>query len=288
LIRKLTLIAILIFVSSQASQSDSTFTLKNKKPPKPTIWDDLGYDIKAYAFDWGSFLIYPFTMSGKDALIGGTVIGGTALISLIDDDFRDIASHEGRSTYNHDFWDIPTFYGYVQYPSILGGAMYAVGLFARENWIRKTGRMLLQSLTYGGTVTMGLRYVLGRHRPFSSEKNQYEFSWFESNGDLQSFPSGHTVVAFSTSTILAEQIDTWWARVVLYSFAALTGYARIYNDQHWISDVVFGAALGFGSSMFVLKMERDREKEAKKKIKSKGGGFSFYPGINGIRISYGF
>lgn len=288
MIRSITLILLVFFSSEALTFADSTFTLKNKKTPKPTIWDDLGYDIKCYASDWGSYMIYPFTMSGKDAIIGGSVIGGTMLISTIDKDFRKIVSHKGRGTYNQDFLDGPTFYGYVQYSAILGGAMYAAGLFSRETWLRKTGRMLLQSLSYGGTITIGMRYLLGRHRPFSSERNQYEFSWFNKLGDYQSFPSGHTVVAFSTSTILAEQIDTWWARVVLYGFAALTGYARMYNDQHWISDVIFGAALGYGSSMFVLKMERDREKEEKKKQRSKGGGFSFYPGINGISISYGF
>jgi membrane-associated phospholipid phosphatase len=136
---------------------------------------------------------------------------------------------------------------------------------------------------------MGLRYLLGRTRPFSSIKDsQYEFTWLQSRGDTQSFPSGHTVVAFATSTILAEKIDTWWARVVLYGFAALTGYARLYNDQHWLSDVIFGAALGYGSAKYVLKREEERENIQKKKLKNKGGGFSLYPSFNGIGLSYTF
>ena len=148
--------------------------------------------------------------------------------------------------------------------------------------------MLIQSLVYSGTVTMGLRYLLGRTRPFSSKTgSQYEFTWFQSKGDTQSFPSGHTVVAFATSTILAEQIDTWWARAILYPFAALTAYARMHNNQHWLSDVIFAATLGYGTSKFVIGREREREENEKRKMK-KGGGFSFYPSFNGFSVVYGF
>jgi membrane-associated phospholipid phosphatase len=134
-----------------------------------------------------------------------------------------------------------------------------------------------------------MRYLFGRTRPFSSkEGSQYEFTWFQTAGDTQSFPSGHTAVAFATSTVLAERIDTWWARVILYSFAAMTGYARLYNDKHWLSDVIFGGALGFSSGMYVIKREEQREKNEKRKMKRKGGGFSFYPSFNGLSLSYNF
>lgn len=278
-------VSMLAFLFSN-TYSDSTITKSQLKPPKTTVIQDLGSDLKYFALDWGAFFAAPFS-SSKNMIWSSSVIAGTVLSSAVDKDFRKQFSVPGSSQYSGTFLDGPIAYGYVQYPSILGGAMYTIGLLARESELRKTGRMLIQSLVYSGTVTMALRYATGRHRPFSSSGNQYEFSWFNSAGDTQSFPSGHTVVALATSTILAEQIDTWWARAVLYSFAALTGYARLHYDKHWFSDVFFGAALGFGSSMFVLHREREREKENKRKMK-KGGGFSFSPAVNGINFSYGF
>ncbi|HMQ78990.1 MAG TPA: phosphatase PAP2 family protein [Ignavibacteria bacterium] len=278
-------VSMLAFLFSN-TYSDSTITKSQLKPPKTTVIQDLGSDLKYFALDWGAFFAAPFS-SSKNMIWSSSVVAGTVLSSAVDKDFRKQFSVPGSSQYSGTFLDGPIAYGYVQYPSILGGAMYTIGLLARESELRKTGRMLIQSLVYSGTVTMALRYATGRHRPFSSSGNQYEFSWFNSAGDTQSFPSGHTVVAFATSTILAEQIDTWWARAVLYSFAALTGYARLHYDKHWFSDVFFGAALGFGSSMFVLHREREREKENKRKMK-KGGGFSFSPAVNGINFSYGF
>ena len=61
----------------------------------------------------------------------------------------------------------------------------------------------------------------------------------------------------------------------------------MHNNQHWLSDVVFAAALGYGTSKFVISREREREENEKRKMK-KGGGFSFYPSFNGFSIVYGF
>ena len=283
------LLIIVIFSFNTALYSDSTFSLKKSKPKKTTVWQDLGNDLKYFAVDWGAYLTLPFRMDAQDFVISSTVIAGTVISSTADKSFREATARYGYETYNGDFWDAPTAYGFVQYPSIFGGALYTVGLFARETELRKTGRMLIQALAYSGTLTIGMRYLFGRARPFTSKNGDpYQFTWFQTAGDTQSFPSGHTVVAFATSTVLAEQIDTWWARVVLYGFASLTGYARLYNDKHWLSDVIFGAALGFGSGMFVINRERERERDEKRKLKKKGGGFSFQPSFNGINLSYVF
>ncbi len=286
--KKIICAAIVLLIFQCTLLADSTITLKDRKPKKTTVWQDLGYDLKCFGSDWGMYFAEPFT-SKKNILISSGVVVGTVLSTTVDKDFRKAVSRHGFGTYNHDFWDGPTAYGFVQYPSIFGGALYTIGLITRENELRKTGRMLLQTLAYSGTLTMGMRFLFGRHRPFvSSNGSQYEFSWFSSAGDTQSFPSGHTVVAFATSTILAEQIGTWWARVVLYSFAALTGYARLYNDKHWLSDVIFGTALGYGSAKYVLSREREREQIQKGKLNKKGGGFSMYPTFNGITLTYNF
>lgn len=285
--KKFLLLFLLASVFQLYVYSDSTYSLKKFKPKKTTVWQDLGKDLEYFGTDWGNYFLEPFR-STKNILISSGVVTATVLSSTVDKDFQIAVSREDAGTYNHDFWDGPTFYGYVQYPSILGGALYTIGLFARETELRKTGRMMIQALTYSGTLTMGMRYLLGRTRPFSSKGSQYEFTWLQTAGDTQAFPSGHTVVAFATSTILAERIDTWWARVVLYSFAAMTGYARLYNNAHWLSDVIFGAALGYGSAMYVLKREEEREDIQKRKLKKKGGGFSFTPSFNGFNLTYSF
>lgn len=280
----LVIICSILFINS-VSFADSTKVISRSKT---TIFQDIGSDLGIFAADWGYYLTSPLRMDGEEIFLTSSLIAGTVISSATDKDVRNWISRQGYDTYNRDFWDIPTFYGYVQYPSILGAAMYATGLFARNNWIRITGRQLIQALVYGGTLTMGIRYALGRHRPYTSNNDQYEFEWFTSDGELQSFPSGHTVVAMTTSTIMAERIDTWWARAVLYPMAFLTGYARIYNDKHWLSDVIFGLAIGYSSAKLVLNQEERREKEAKKKEKKSGSEFSILPAVNGLVLCYKF
>jgi len=275
--------------SQKKTFADSTFTIKKPPPEKTTVWEDIRDDFVIFLEDWGAYLTSPLKMNFKGLVLSSVVIGGTVISSTADKEVRKAISRHGYTTYNHDFWDIPTAYGYVQYPSIFGAALYTAGLLTREIELRKTGRMLIQSLVYSGTLTIGLRYLLGRTRPFTSKTgSQYEFTWFQMAGDTQSFPAGHVVVAMATSTILAETINNWVARVLFYGMAGLTAYARLYNDKHWLSDVLFASALGYASAKFVMHQEEEREEELKKKPKNKSGGFKIYPSFNGINLTYNF
>ena len=59
-----------------------------------------------------------------------------------------------------------------------------------------------------------------------------------------SFPSGHTVTAFSTGllvTYLAKNKNWGW---LLFIAATLIGYSRMYLSQHFFEDVTVGSALG--------------------------------------------
>jgi len=192
----------------------------------------------------------------------------------------------GARDYNHNFWDVPTGYGDVYFEGALSVGVYATGLFSGSNPIRVTGRMLIESLGYSESLAFLMKFVIGRTRPYAAP-GQYQFNAFQTNEDHQSFPSGHTIAAFSTSTILAEEIGTWWSRVLFYGAAGLTGFARIHNDRHWFSDVVFGSALGFGTGWFVIHNEKERE-SGKNKVNTGGRQFSLSPSLNGFNLSYAF
>lgn len=177
-----------------------------------------------------------------------------------------------------DFWSYAKLYGEAKYAGIGSGVIYLTGLFSRSKEIRETGRMLLQSLIYSGSVTLLLKAVTGRSRPYYSE-SQYDFNWFETSEEKISFPSGHSTVAFAVSTVFAEKIDTWWARTVFYSMAALTAYSRVHDNQHWASDAVLGSLIGFGTGYFVVHTNDKRDNMRK---------FSLSPSINGITVQYRF
>ena len=65
-----------------------------------------------------------------------------------------------------------------------------------------------------------------------------------------SFPSGHTATAFMGAEFLREEY--WdvspWIGISGYVVAAGTGFFRMYNNRHWLTDVLAGAGIGILST----------------------------------------
>lgn len=63
---------------------------------------------------------------------------------------------------------------------------------------------------------------------------------------MNSFPSGHTATAFLGAELLRREY--WgvspWIGVAGYAVAAGTGFFRMYNNRHWLTDVIAGAGVG--------------------------------------------
>jgi membrane-associated phospholipid phosphatase len=76
---------------------------------------------------------------------------------------------------------------------------------------------------------------------------------------LHSFPSGHTVTAFSTALLL-----TYWCKNKLWGLpflliAVLVGYSRMYLSQHFFEDVTAGSAIGIILTVFWIRWSENRE-----------------------------
>ena len=66
----------------------------------------------------------------------------------------------------------------------------------------------------------------------------------------ESFPSGHTAEAFASAEFLRQEykdVSPWYG-IAGYAAATATGALRIYNNKHWLSDVVAGAGIGIAST----------------------------------------
>lgn len=74
--------------------------------------------------------------------------------------------------------------------------------------------------------------------------------WRPDISDNFSFPSGHTATAFAAAEFLRKEywrVSPWYG-IAGYVAAATTGYLRMYNNKHWLSDVVAGAGIGILST----------------------------------------
>jgi membrane-associated phospholipid phosphatase len=92
-----------------------------------------------------------------------------------------------------------------------------------------------------------LKFAFDAPRPKLYFHNQLSRIHFVAGTDqlsLHSFPSGHTVTAFSTAILITYwcKNKTWGLPLLL--LAALVGYSRMYLSQHFFEDVTAGSVVG--------------------------------------------
>jgi membrane-associated phospholipid phosphatase len=116
---------------------------------------------------------------------------------------------------------------------------------------------ILVSLSISGLLNLLIKWLAGRYRPNMLEKGYFGFNYFSVGYDLNSFPSGHTVTAFS----LAAAISILFPRagIVAFIIAISIGMTRIIITSHYLSDVIAGAGIGILSAM-ILKYYFDQRK----------------------------
>lgn len=202
------------------------------------------------------YLLAPLQFSGCDWAVTGGLVGAGGLLFAFDEDIQAIP----RRNRNDDVIDVTrtlNWGGHLPSVEIGTGAVYFAGLLSGSDEIRITGRMLAQTLIYSGSMYLVLRRIVGRSRP-EWRRGAYDFGFGRAGDEYYSFPSGHTVVAFSWATVLAGRFDHWVASALLYTAAGAVGIGRIYQDVHWTSDVFAGALLGFSAGMFVRSQEKRR------------------------------
>ena len=100
---------------------------------------------------------------------------------------------------------------------------------------------IMASILASGIITPTLKFVIGRDRPSQSTSSTV-FHPFQ--GSDNSMPSGHATQAFAVASVISAHSEEWWVSVTAYTIAGLVGFARIYHNAHWTSDVTAGAAIG--------------------------------------------
>ncbi len=170
----------------------------------------------------------------------------------------------------------------MQYATL---GLYFGGLVSGSDGIRVTGRLMGEALLLAGLPAITLQYGLGRSRPYSG-KGAWDYNFFEWSNEYQSLPSGHATVAFAISTVLAKRIDRTWASVPLYAMAGLSALSLGWSNQHWPSDLLIGAALGYLAGSFVVEREEERTAVAGAEGAGAGSRFGVGLGPGGVTIRY--
>jgi hypothetical protein len=176
-------------------------------------------------------------------------VAGVAAFSifLLDKPVREFAQSHQSTSASHvaaafrQLGEIEVFT-----PAIAGVLLY--GLVTDDRQTERTGKRLVVTEALNAALTLGGKVVFGRERPHvNGDHLRFEPFTFED----RSFPSGHTSTAFALVTTLADDFDRSGLTIVLYAAATGTALSRIYDDKHWLSDTIAGAAVGIASAKLV-------------------------------------
>lgn len=199
---------------------------------------------------------------GKDALILGAFALGAGLVAPID---RQVAGRlqDSATQANRFLHTAATGFRLLGDPGSLltGATLYGIGRVDGQRRVQALGLHSVESIVLSGFISGGLKMLAGRQRPFADVNNPYNFQLWRGFSDdkYRSFPSGHTTAAFAFASTLTRETQFWWPHAtwyigtVFYGGATLIGLSRIYNNQHWASDVMSGAAIGTIVGLKVVK-----------------------------------
>jgi membrane-associated phospholipid phosphatase len=160
--------------------------------------------------------------------------------------FRHTSTFSG---FNNVFSSTATAVGMVVAPV----SLYAIGHIRGDSKMERTSLLAAEAVADSELVGVVLNGATRRLRPEEIAVNgNFADSWFERKGVAGgSFPSGHTIAAFSIATVVARRYGNHrWVPYVAYGSAALVGFSRLTLSAHFPSDVFVGAALGYSISRF--------------------------------------
>ncbi len=138
-------------------------------------------------------------------------------------------------------------------------AWWGIASAAGSSRHAETGRDLVRAQISTFSWTYLIKIAVQRTRP---------------NGDPHSFPSGHASTTWATAMVLQEHYG-WKVGLPAFAAAAYTGVSRIYDNQHWASDIVFGAALGMVCARTVTIHFRESQIKVAPMTVPSGAGIGF-------------
>lgn len=129
--------------------------------------------------------------------------------------------------------------------------MYFAGRFGDNDHARETGILGGEALLDGLVVEEGMKLIFLRERPaVDGAKGKF----FQTSAGVDgSFPSNHSVLAWSSAAVLAEEYPGRLNEMAFYGVATGVSLTRVLGRDHFPSDVLVGSAFGWMIGHYVYK-----------------------------------
>jgi hypothetical protein len=119
---------------------------------------------------------------------------------------------------------------------------YAFGRLRDQPRVAHLGMDLLQAQILTEMIVEPIKFATQRQRPDLSDKH--------------AFPSGHAAVTFAAATVIERHLG-WRKSLLGYTIASYVAVSRLHDNRHYLSDVIFGAAVGSIAGRTVVHHEAD-------------------------------
>lgn len=127
----------------------------------------------------------------------------------------------------------------------------------REQRMERAMVHAIAAYTAANLVTGALKAGVGRHRP-DTTGSPWRFKPGSRRSEWHSFPSGHSTHAWVLAAVAADETGDMRVAVPAYALASLVSWSRVYDDEHWASDVAAGAVVGIVASQVTGRWLRAR------------------------------
>jgi membrane-associated phospholipid phosphatase len=208
----------------------------------------------------------PALFSKSDAFWSAAFLAGSIALST-----ADVRIAEGWNNVEHrspSRDNLARNFAKIQEGTLTVGnlALWGIGRLTGMNALADVSFHAAEAVVIGSLASQLVRGPLGRSRPHVTNfTDQYDFKPFKGFSDFKyrAFPSIHTASAFAAATVYTLETKrrapkaTWIVGPIAYLIAAGPGVSRMYNGQHWASDILAGAFVGTFAGAKVLRYNHD-------------------------------
>jgi hypothetical protein len=142
--------------------------------------------------------------------------------------------------------------------------LYGIGVFKGDAHARETGILSGEALADSVVLDQVTKIIFRRERPLY---NNAAGDFFSSKpGSNKSFPSSHSMLAWTVAAVTAGEYPSKWVQLGTYSLASSVSLMRVLGQEHFPTDVLVGGAAGWLIGHYVF--EKHQLRHVKKTLRA--------------------
>jgi PAP2 superfamily len=135
--------------------------------------------------------------------------------------------------------------------------LYGIGVLKGNARARETGILSGEALADSVVLDQVTKIIFRRERPLYNNAAGNFFS--SESGNNKSFPSSHSMIAWTVAGVLAREYPSKWVQLGTYSLATSVSLMRVLGQEHFPTDVLVGGAAGWLIGHYVCERHRPRQ-----------------------------